>query len=110
MAKVNGKVFDLKLLGKLMDYSNPYRLTYYFVLLSAILLSVFSTLSPYLLKIVIDDYITPKDYDGLVFFSLLMLLNFRGRFSVHLYLLRELVGANDCKRPSGRIVSKTDSF
>ena len=75
MAKVNGKVFDLKLLGKLMDYSNPYRLTYYFVVLSAILLSVFSTLSPYLLKIVIDDYITPKDYDGLVFFSLLMLLS-----------------------------------
>ena len=75
MAKVNGKVFDLKLLSKLMDYSNPYRLTYYFVLLSAILLSVFSTLSPYLLKIVIDDYITPKDYDGLVFFSLLMSLS-----------------------------------
>ena len=75
MAKVNGKVFDLKLLSKLMDYSNPYRLTYYFVLLSAILLSVFSALSPYLLKIVIDDYITPKDYDGLVFFSLLMLLS-----------------------------------
>lgn len=75
MAKVNGKVFDLKLLNKLMDYSNPYRLTYYFVLLSAILLSVFSTLSPYLLKVVIDDYITPKDYDGLVFFSLLMLLS-----------------------------------
>ena len=75
MAKVNGKVFDLKLLSKLMDYSNPYRLTYYFVLLSAILLSVFSTLSPYLLKIVIDDYITPKDYDGLVFFSILMLLS-----------------------------------
>ena len=75
MAKVNGKVFDLKLLSKLMDYSNPYRLIYYFVLLSAILLSVFSTLSPYLLKIVIDDYITLKDYDGLVFFSLLMLLS-----------------------------------
>ena len=36
---------------------------------------MFSTLSPYLLKIVIDDYITPKDYDGLVFFSLLMLLS-----------------------------------
>ena len=75
MAKINGKVFDIKLLCKLMDYSNPYRLIYYFVLLSAILLSVFSTLSPYLLKIVIDDYITLKDYDGLVFFSLLMLLS-----------------------------------
>lgn len=74
MAKVNGKVFDLKLFGRLMDYSNPYRLTYYFVLFSAILLSVFSTLSPYLLKVVVDDYITPKDYEGLQFFSILMLL------------------------------------
>lgn len=74
MAKVNGKVFDLKLFGRLMDYSNPYRLTYYFVLFSAILLSVFSTLSTYLLKVVVDDYITPKDYEGLQFFSLLMLL------------------------------------
>ncbi len=74
MAKVGGKVFDLKLFSRLMDYSNPYRGIYYFVLLSAILLSVFSILSPYLLKIVVDDHITPKDYDGLVFFSLLMLL------------------------------------
>ena len=75
MAKFNGKVFDLKLFSRLMDYSNPYRGTYYFVLLSAILLSIFSTLSPYLLKIVIDDYITPKDFDGLVTFSFLMLLS-----------------------------------
>ena len=75
MAKFNGKVFDLKLFSRLMDYSNPYRGTYYFVLLSVILLSIFSTLSPYLLKIVIDDYITPKDFDGLVTFSFLMLLS-----------------------------------
>jgi len=75
MAKFNGKVFDLKLFSRLMDYSNPYRGTYYFVLLSAILLSIFSTLSPYLLKIVVDDYITPKDFDGLVTFSVLMLLS-----------------------------------
>ena len=75
MAKFNGKVFDLKLFSRLMDYSNPYRGTYYFVLLSAILLSIFSTLSPYLLKIVVDDYITPKDFDGLVMFSFLMLLS-----------------------------------
>ena len=75
MAKFNGKVFDLKLFSRLMDYSNPYRGIYYFVLLSAVLLSIFSTLSPYLLKIVVDDYITPKDFDGLVTFSFLMLLS-----------------------------------
>ena len=74
MAKVGGEIFDLNLLSRLMAYSKPYRLTYYFVLIAAILLSVFSTLTPYLLKIVVDDYITPKDYDGLLFFSFLMLL------------------------------------
>ena len=75
MAKFNGKVFDLNLFSRLMDYSKPYRGIYYFVLLSAILLSIFSTLSPYLLKIVIDDYIIPKDFNGLVMFSFLMLLS-----------------------------------
>ena len=74
MAKVGGKIFDLNLLSRLMAYSKPYRFTYYFVLISAILLSIFSTLTPYLLKIVVDDYITPKDYDGLLFFSFLMFL------------------------------------
>ena len=74
MAKASGKIFDLNLLSRLMAYSKPYRLTYYFVLIAAILLSLFSTLTPYLLKIVVDDYITPKDYDGLLFFSFLMLL------------------------------------
>ncbi len=75
MAKFNGKLFDLNLFSRLMDYSKPYRGIYYFVLLSAILLSIFSTLSPYLLKIVIDDYIIPKDFNGLVMFSFLMLLS-----------------------------------
>ncbi|MDG1264575.1 MAG: ABC transporter ATP-binding protein [Flavobacteriaceae bacterium] len=74
MAKGGGKIFDLNLLSRLMAYSKPYRFTYYFVLISAILLSIFSTLTPYLLKIVVDDYITPKDYDGLLFFSFLMFL------------------------------------
>jgi subfamily B ATP-binding cassette protein MsbA len=40
---------------------------------AAILLSVFSTLTPYLLKITVDDYISLKDYDGLVLMISLML-------------------------------------
>lgn len=74
MKKVTGKIFDIKLFNKLMNYSHPYRGTYYLVLVSAILLSTFSVLSPYLLKTVVDDYITPKDYDGLLFISFLMLV------------------------------------
>ncbi|MGA0896584.1 MAG: ABC transporter ATP-binding protein [Flavobacteriaceae bacterium] len=72
MAKVSGKIFDVKLFGKLMVFVKPFRTTYYFVLITAILLSLFSTLTPYLLKVTVDDYIRPRDYEGMLFFVLLM--------------------------------------
>ena len=61
----NNKFFDLKLFKKIMRFVNPYRITYYLLILSAILLSIFSTIQPYLLKIIIDDYIIKPDLDGL---------------------------------------------
>jgi len=61
----NNKFFDLKLFNKIMRFVNPYRTTYYLLILSAILLSIFSTIQPYLLKIIIDDYIIKSDLDGL---------------------------------------------
>ena len=61
----NNKFFDLKLFKKIMRFVNPYRTTYYLLILSAILLSIFSTIQPYLLKIIIDDYIIKSDLDGL---------------------------------------------
>ena len=72
MAKVSGKIFDVKLFGKLMVFVKPFRITYYFVLITAILLSLFSTMTPYLLKVTVDDYIRPRDYEGMLFFVFLM--------------------------------------
>ena len=56
MTKVSGKIFDIKLFKKLFVFIKPFKLTYYFVSITAILLSVFSTLTPYLLKITVDDF------------------------------------------------------
>ena len=66
---INGKgnIFDIKLFSKLMVYVKPYKKTYYFVMTSAIILAGFSALTPYLLKITVDDYIRLKDYDGMIF-------------------------------------------
>lgn len=72
MAKVSGKIFDLDLFGKLMGFIKPFKATYYFVMIAAILLSLFSALTPYLLKVTVDKYITPKDYQGMVLFVSLM--------------------------------------
>ena len=72
-SKVTGSILDVSLFKRLMKYVRPYRFTFVFVLTAAILLSVFSTLNPYLLKITVDDYITLKDYDGmLVFIGIMM--------------------------------------
>ena len=72
MAKVSGKIFDVSLFSKLMVFAKPYKATYYFVMVSAILLSIFSTMTPYLLKVTVDDYIRPRDYQGMVLFVSLM--------------------------------------
>ena len=72
-SKVTGSILDVSLFKRLMRYVRPYRFTFIFVLTAAILLSVFSTLNPYLLKITVDDYITLKDYDGMLIFIGIMI-------------------------------------
>lgn len=73
MAKVSGKIFDVILFRKLLVFIQPFKTAYYSVMFTAILLVIFSTITPYLLKITVDDYIRPKDYNGMLFFVILML-------------------------------------
>jgi len=70
--KASSSLLDVSLFKRLMVFVKPYSKTFAFVLLAAIMLSGFSTLSPYLLKITIDDYITVKDYDGMLLLIALM--------------------------------------
>ena len=74
MSDITGKIFDVKLFKKLSFFITPYKVTYYFVMFAAISLSLFSTLTPYFLKIIVDDYIRPKDYSGMLFFVMLMVI------------------------------------
>ena len=72
--KASNSILDVSLFKRLLAFAKPYRITFISVLVSAVLLSGFSTLSPYLLKITIDDYITLKDYDGMLLLIALMTL------------------------------------
>ena len=90
MADVTGKIFDIKLFKKLSYFIIPYKVTYNFVMFSAISLSLSSTLTPYFLKVIVDDYIRPKDYSGMVFFVILMLVTLFLEV-VFQFLLREMV-------------------
>ena len=75
-------IFDFKLFSKLMFYVKPYKNIYYFVMIAAILVSAFSTLTPYLLKIIIDESIRFKDFDGMVIIITMMLFTLIDRKSV----------------------------
>lgn len=51
---------------QLSRFVKPYRGVFIAVALFAVLSSIFSTAQPYLIKVAIDDYITPKNYEGLL--------------------------------------------
>ena len=71
----SSKIFNLKLFKKLMAFVKPYSFYYRLVLIAAVLLSIFSIITPYLLKIIVDDYIRLKDYDGMKIIILFMFIS-----------------------------------
>ena len=73
MAGKSGNAFDLNLFKRLLRYTRPYRLTFYFVGFAAIVLSFFSVVRPYLTRLTIDNSIVPKDGDNLIYYISLMI-------------------------------------
>ena len=57
-----GNAFDFGLFKRLLKYTNPYRLTLYFVAFSAVALSAFGVLRPILLQLAIDKAIIPSNF------------------------------------------------
>ncbi|MFD2518072.1 ABC transporter ATP-binding protein [Salinimicrobium flavum] len=72
MAASSGNAFDFKLFRRLLEYTAAYKMTFYFVAIAAILLSIFAVLRPFLLQVTIDDSIVPQDNDQLLFYIGLM--------------------------------------
>ena len=71
--KVSGKVYDVKLFGRLMHYARKYRFQFTLSAISVISVALFAAVRPTLLKQVIDEYISKKDAEQLLFYVLLML-------------------------------------
>ncbi|MCP4976158.1 MAG: ABC transporter ATP-binding protein [Maribacter sp.] len=73
MNKESGKAFDTGLFKRLLAYTRPYKITFYGVALSAILLSAFAVMTPFLLRELIDEAIMKSDAEKLLFLILAML-------------------------------------
>lgn len=73
MASTTGNAFNFELFKRLLSYTKPYKATYYFVALSAILLAGLAIAMPYLIKVLIDDYIIPQELGGIYIVICVML-------------------------------------
>lgn len=73
MSKESGKAFDKRLFKRLMAHTKPYKLTFFVVALTAILLSGFAVLTPLILREIINDAIKNSNEERLLFLTLAML-------------------------------------
>ena len=73
--KKNSNLFDFNLFKRLLDYVLDYKFIFGFVAISAVLISIFSTLTPYLVKIAVDDYLSVGKYEDFILLIALMIAN-----------------------------------
>ncbi|MAP79711.1 MAG: antibiotic ABC transporter ATP-binding protein [Aequorivita sp.] len=74
MAENSGNAFDFKLFKRLLAFTKPYSLIFYFVAFAAIIMSGLAVLRPYLLQLAIDTSLVPKDGDGFLKYVILMVV------------------------------------
>ena len=66
------KAFDSNLFIRILKYTKPYKTRFYGVIAFALFLSIFAALRPYLLKQTVDEYMQPKDNEGLLVYVIWM--------------------------------------
>ena len=104
--------FNFKLFTRLIRYVKPYKVNFLFVSFAAVLISFFSIFNQYLLKIAVDDFITPKDYKGLVTIISIMLgiLLFQVTFQFLFVFFTNLLGQKVVYDIRRKLFSKIISF
>ena len=76
MSEKSGKAFDFKLFKRLLGYTQAYKVTFYFVAFSVIMMSVLGVARPYVLKLAMDQAISGKNAELLLFFVLLQVIEY----------------------------------
>ena len=104
--------FNFKLFTRLVRYVKPYKVNFLFVSFAAVLISFFSIFNQYLLKIAVDDFITPKDYEGLVTIISIMLgvLLFQVTFQFLFVFFTNILGQKVVFDIRTKLFSKIISF
>jgi ATP-binding cassette subfamily B multidrug efflux pump len=69
----SGKVFDLKILKRLFEFTKPYIGKFYFLIFLTLLLGALAPTRPYLIQLTVDRYIAGGDYKGIQLMIALMI-------------------------------------
>jgi subfamily B ATP-binding cassette protein MsbA len=72
MGKLDKKVFDISLFKRLLQFIKPYKLVFFSTLIFVIGLALFGAYRPYILQIAIDEHVALKNYDGFMFYIIIM--------------------------------------
>ncbi|WP_395062397.1 ABC transporter transmembrane domain-containing protein, partial [Flavobacterium sp.] len=96
---MKAKAFDVRLFKRILKYTKPYKILFYGVISSAILLAIFAALRPFLLKLTVDSYIKPKDQNGLLMYVSFMgiVLLLEGIFQFYFVFWANGLGQNIIK-------------
>ena len=80
---ISGNIFDVKILNRLFIFCKPYMGVFYALIFLTLSLSVLQPIRPYITQIIIDDYVSLNDLNGLrnMIFLLFALLS-RNYYSV----------------------------
>lgn len=78
-----GDVYNPKVVSRMLEYLRPHRWKMLTALALTLLGSGLTLLSPYLIKIAIDQYITPKDPGGLIKISIWIAITYISQFFVN---------------------------
>ncbi|MEJ5351649.1 MAG: ABC transporter ATP-binding protein [Melioribacteraceae bacterium] len=92
--EILGKAYDAKLMKRLLKYVKPYKKYVVLAILLNILVAALGPLRPYLTKIAVDNYISAKDWNGLIVISLILFasLFFQAVVQYFLTYYTELMG------------------
>lgn len=75
-----GKTYDLQVARRLLGYLRPYRKTVFAALTLTLFTNVLLSTQPYFTKVAVDDFIIPKQTDGVWLFAVLFFGVFFFRF------------------------------
>lgn len=74
MIKRLRKYLDLELLWRILKFAKPYKATFYFTLSITIVIGLLAPVRPYLIKVMVDEFIPSQDTTKLLHYSVILVL------------------------------------